>query len=210
MCGPFGSCAELCSMLGPWPFGGALLLNIWPFGPWLGFQKKGRFGANLDWSNLKVATLSSSRCSSLRSRVCYLLSLCYRTVCSMPRSNYTPHSVLRFATLIARRYAPILLRSLCSLRIFTTFIFARSLFAALIVHYVLRSLCSLYCSLVRSHLSLRSSCSLTRYITPLRCAYSLRSYLLAHYSLRSYVRYIALAPLHGARAEKRSMKLRFN
>jgi hypothetical protein len=155
-------------------------------------QKKARFGANLDWSNLKVATLSSSRCSSLRSRVCYLLSLCYRTVCSMPRSNYTPHSVLRFATLIARRYAPILLRSslrsiaahihyvhicsftircahcsLCStltmfallfarslaliatlfvlahslyysaaLRIFTTFIFARSLFAALI--------CSLY------------------------------------------------------------------
>jgi hypothetical protein len=73
------------------------------------------------------------------------------------------HRSLRYSTPLCR-YAP-------SLRIFTTFIFARSLFAALIVHCVHRSLTT-RCARVHS---LSSLCSLVlRY-----ASYSLASLLIA-------------------------------
>jgi hypothetical protein len=139
---------------------------------------------------------ASSLCSSLLTR----------TVCSLYAPRFARHVFLRsFA------------HTMCSLtryitphyvlRIFTAFIFARSLFAALIVRYLLslrssymscRCAHSMYSSL---HYVLRSLCSLR--------VLSLRSnYLLVHVSLRSTVLYVRLLTYRCALLFVRSSSVR--
>jgi hypothetical protein len=188
MCGLCPLCGALLLMVG------ALLLNVWPFGPWLGlelcswFWKGGPFGKEVGpkWKGPSSANLYR-RCAPPY----YCWSLAPITLRSIIASSFylrcAAHNSLH--SLFARRAA----HSYCYATLFATLItlrsllFARSLAAHIHYVHILRSFAR-YCYSVHSLRSLSAHihcvhiCSLTircahcslsvrsRYVAALRCS----------------------------------------
>jgi hypothetical protein len=137
-------CGAKLLLVKGWPcLGGALLLNVWPFGPWLGFALK--------WLALLMAPLAG--CSNLGSS--QLLALCAR--------RFAPASTaLRFAPLylILRSYVHYVHMSLRNYRYALVLLtrvaryYSALLRIAAHIHYV--HICS---SLYRFALSLLCRCA---------------------------------------------------